>query len=338
MLNPQLDNIHHKIGIRQDCASLLVALCSPETLNAAAKSTTQQLLTQLASATTPVVLAGLGKSFCSGGDLKAAAKQQYGRGYAAALEDLVLKELRARDSFAVMSGATMGFGAGMALAAKVRIATDTTRLAFPENRIGLIPDVGASYWLPRVKPQALGLYLALTGAAMSGADCYYSGLANYYIPIRQLQDLIPLKTQPPGQFFAAAHVSPPKSACKVLPHLPSIQKHFSHPSFSAILHSLSSDASSTWAIDTLKGLRSACPLSLAVCWELFQRGASQSFNDCISSEFNAMVQLSEVHCDNFEAAVRFLQGGPKPVWQPASPEEVLVQAVLTNQAGARLRL
>lgn len=340
MLKLQLDHTAVKVGIREDCASILVALCSAETLNAVPKATTQQLLTQLSSATKPVVLAGLGRCFCAGGDLKAAAAERYGRGYAAVLEDLVLKQLRGRESVVVMTGATMGFGAGMALAAQTRVATDTTKFAFPENSIGLVPDVGASYWLPRMQPQALGLYLALTGAAMNGADCYYAGLADYYVPMSKLQDLTPLKSIAPGQFFASVHISPQKSACRVLHHLSSIQQHFSHSGLRAILHSLANDAS-PWAVSTLRGLKAACPLSLVLCWELFHQGFLQSFNACISSEFSAMVQLTEVHPHNFEAGLAYLLGGPKPVWQPASLEEVetaLVQSVLRNAECARLRL
>jgi len=340
MLKLQLDHITAKVGTREDCASVLVALCSAETLNAVPKATTQQLLTQLCTATKPVVLVGLGRSFCAGGDLKAAAAERYGRGYAAALEDLVIKQLKGSDITVVMSGVTMGFGAGMALAAQTRVATETTKLAFPENGVGLVPDVGASYWLPRMQPRALGLYLALTGAAMNGADCYYAGLATYYVQMSQLQDLTPLKSIAPAQFFASVHRAPSKSACRVLAHLSSIQHHFSHSNLLTIMHSLGSEAS-PWAVATLKGLKSACPLSLAVCWELFHKGANECFNACISSEFNAMVQLTEVHPHNFEAGLAHLLGGPKPAWQPASLEEVetgLVQRVLLNAECARLRL
>ena len=51
----------------------------------------------------------------------------------------------------------------------------------PENGIGLFPDVGASYFLTHYVPKSIGLYISLTGCILSGEDCFYSGLCNYFI-------------------------------------------------------------------------------------------------------------------------------------------------------------
>lgn len=65
----------------------------------------------------------------------------------------------------------MGGGVGISVHGKYRIATEKTLFAMPETAIGLIPDVGGSYFLPRLKGK-LGLYLGLTGDRLQGMKNY----------------------------------------------------------------------------------------------------------------------------------------------------------------------
>lgn len=70
---------------------------------------------------------------------------------------------------AFMDGITMGGGAGLSVHAPFRIATERTVFAMPETSIGFFPDVGASYFLPRLDGK-IGTYLALTSERLTGAD------------------------------------------------------------------------------------------------------------------------------------------------------------------------
>ena len=70
----------------------------------------------------------------------------------------------------------MGGGVGISLPARYRIATERTTFAMPETGIGLFPDVGGGWYLPRL-PGATGLWLALTGARLKAADCELLGIA-----------------------------------------------------------------------------------------------------------------------------------------------------------------
>lgn len=65
----------------------------------------------------------------------------------------------------------MGGGVGISVHGKYRIATEKTLFAMPETAVGLIPDVGGSYFLPRLKGK-LGLYLGLTGDRLQGMENY----------------------------------------------------------------------------------------------------------------------------------------------------------------------
>lgn len=68
---------------------------------------------------------------------------------------------------AIINGITMGGGVGLSIHGKYRIATEKTLFAMPETAIGLFPDVGATYFLSRLKGK-LGIYLGLTGHRLKG--------------------------------------------------------------------------------------------------------------------------------------------------------------------------
>ena len=78
------------------------------------------------------------------------------------------------------SGIVMGGGMGLLCGASHRVVTETSRLAMPEISIGLYPDVGGSYFLPRL-PGKSGLFLGLTGGQMNAADAMYVGLADVMV-------------------------------------------------------------------------------------------------------------------------------------------------------------
>jgi enoyl-CoA hydratase/carnithine racemase len=74
----------------------------------------------------------------------------------------------------------MGGGMGLAQGAKLRIATERTKMAMPETLIGLFPDVGGGYFLSRCQG-ALGEYLGLTGYMLNGAEAVFAGLADVLV-------------------------------------------------------------------------------------------------------------------------------------------------------------
>ena len=69
---------------------------------------------------------------------------------------------------------------GVSVNGKWRIATEKTVFAMPETAIGLIPDVGGGFFLPRLQGQ-LGMFLGLTGHRLKGWDCFSAGLATHAV-------------------------------------------------------------------------------------------------------------------------------------------------------------
>ena len=125
-----------------------------------------------------IILKGAGRAFCAGGDVAALAKwDQEGKEGQRRSSEYFALEYRldhliasyTRPLVAFMDGITMGGGVGLSVHAPFRIATEKTVYAMPETTIGFFPDVGASFFLPRMDGN-LGTYLALTSEQLKGAD------------------------------------------------------------------------------------------------------------------------------------------------------------------------
>ena len=102
---------------------------------------------------------------------------------------------------ALLNGITMGGGAGISLLGSHRIATENTLFAMPETGIGFFSDAGTTHYLSKIQ-NAMGIYLALTGARLNPNQCLALGLVDAYLPAEQLPNLIdelcqrPLKPDP----------------------------------------------------------------------------------------------------------------------------------------------
>ena len=138
-----------------------------------------------------VVLQGAGdKAFSAGGDVKTLARAVMdaapGRFPNPAALAFFSEEYRLDHRIHVYpkpllcwgGGIVMGGGMGLFVGASHRVVTETTRAAMPEITIGLFPDVGGSWFLPKL-PGKSGLFAALTGAPLNGADLLAAGLADF---------------------------------------------------------------------------------------------------------------------------------------------------------------
>src|SRR6185437_1374039 len=90
---------------------------------------------------------------------------------------------------AIMRGITMGGGVGISVHGAYRVITDNTIFAMPETGIGLLPDVGGTYFLPRL-PGSIGMYLALTGQSLNATDTMYAGVGTHFIPAASIPAFI----------------------------------------------------------------------------------------------------------------------------------------------------
>ncbi len=133
------------------------------------------------------------KGFCAGGDMKVLARlgsmkhfekvdsffrKEYGL-------DLKIHQFP-KTVIVIADGITMGGGLGIAAGASICIATERTRMAMPETRIGFFPDVGATGWMFRRCPKGYPEYLGLTGYHMDGIECVRLGFATHFMTSENL--------------------------------------------------------------------------------------------------------------------------------------------------------
>ena len=179
--------------VRREGAAGRITLNRPDALNALTLGMIEGLAEALDAfetdlAVRTVVLDGAGdRSFCAGGDIRALYESRpHGPAFA---EDFWRKEYRLdlriarfpKDVVVFMDGIVMGGGVGVSGHALHRIVTEATAFAMPEAGIGFMPDVGATWLLPRA-PGEIGTYLALTGERIDAADCIYAGVADHFVP------------------------------------------------------------------------------------------------------------------------------------------------------------
>ena len=192
-----------------------------------------------------VIIEGAGeRAFCAGGDV--VGMYHAGRAGSNFWEDFFHDEYRMNQTVAaypdpyvaLLDGVTMGGGVGLSIHGRYRVATERTLFAMPETGIGLIPDVGASYALPRLRGE-IGTWAALTGARLRAADCIYAGIATHYVPSERLpllRELLADGTEPVEQVLATLHVDPGEAP--LLAVRDAIDFHFLHDSVEAIQASL----------------------------------------------------------------------------------------------------
>ena len=174
-----------------------LTLDRPEALNALTVPVKVALRDALASlagdrAVRAVILTGAGRAFCAGQDLAEREAPD------AAPLDVEVRErynpiIRAIRSMgqpviAAVNGVAAGAGASLAFACDLRIAADEARFVLAFGRIGLVPDSGATWFLPRLVGPAKAAELALLGEAIDAAEALRIGLVSRVVPGDQLLD------------------------------------------------------------------------------------------------------------------------------------------------------
>lgn len=141
-----------------------------------------------------IVITGSGGSFCSGADLKSSLAEVQGNlGSLDKAIDLYHATIRAivgapKPVIAAVDGAAVGFGCDLALACDLRIASNEAYFQEKFVRIGLMPDGGGTFWLPRLVGMARAMEMMLTGESVPAARAAEIGLVNRVVPQSSLRD------------------------------------------------------------------------------------------------------------------------------------------------------
>ncbi|HEX9947672.1 MAG TPA: enoyl-CoA hydratase/isomerase family protein [Allosphingosinicella sp.] len=269
-----------------------------------------------------------GRGFCAGGDVVMLARSGAGDGEEARAffhEEYRLNHLLftyAKPTIAFMDGITMGGGVGISQPCRYRIATENTRFAMPETAIGLFPDVGGGWYLPRLQGR-VGQFLALTGARLDGAECFALGLATHYMQSLALDDLKAQILAEPERIEALLdESSTPPPPARIQANLPLIDRLFASDDYEEILAALEEDGSD-WARTELETLRCKSPQACKVSLRLLYDGLRvQDFGHEMRQEYAVATRVVQRH--DFVEGVRALlvDKDNSPRWEPATPEGV----------------
>ncbi|KAI1655684.1 ClpP/crotonase [Daldinia decipiens] len=239
---------------------------------------------------------------------------------------------------AFMDGITMGGGVGLSIHAPFRIATERTLFAMPETTIGFFPDVGASFFLPRMAG-FVGTYLALTSDRLKGANVFYSGIATHYLHSTSLPSLESRLAElrfkdydTMAERLAIIEKTIEEYATGLPPGEPillggelrkAIDRCFSKNDVAEIIAALKAEQGATqaWAEKTLETLHQRSPTSVHVALRQMRLGRDWSISDTFRREYQIAARFMK-HPDFTEGVTARLVLGETPKWQPASLEDI----------------
>ncbi|KAF3842806.1 hypothetical protein F7725_001655, partial [Dissostichus mawsoni] len=260
-----------------------------------------------------VIIRGAGgKAFCAGGDIRAVTEA--GKVGAPLAEDFFREEYTLNHAI---------------------VATEKTLFAMPETAIGLFPDVGGGYFLPRLQGQ-LGLFLALTGFRLKGRDVQRAGVATHFVESEKIpeleKELVDLKSPSAEDVSRVLDSYQNQSALGadkpfvLEQHMSDIDRLFSSSSVEGIVQNLKADGSE-FANTQAKTLSRMSPTSLKITYRQLQAGAALSLQDVLVMEY----RLSQacMRGSDFYEGVRsvLIDKDQNPKWNPSTLEEVSEESV-----------
>uniref|UniRef100_A0A8C5FET3 3-hydroxyisobutyryl-CoA hydrolase n=1 Tax=Gadus morhua TaxID=8049 RepID=A0A8C5FET3_GADMO len=314
----------------------VITLNRPKAMNALNLTMTRLLYPQLKEWETDeqtdiVIIKGAGgRAFCAGGDIIAVTEA--GKSGDPLAQDFFREEyvlnntigMYKKPYIALIDGITMGGGVGLSVHGRFRVATEKTVFAMPETAIGLFPDVGGGYFLPRLQGK-LGMFLALTGFRLKGRDVQRVGVASHFVESQKISalelDLVGLRS-PSNEDVSKLLESYQTQSCLdaekpfvLQPHLQDINrfasksilnindpKHVMHPS-----------------IQTLARMS---PTSLKITFRQLEQGAAMSLQDVLVMEYR-LCQACMRGKDFYEGVRSVLiDKDHSPRWSPATLAEV----------------
>ncbi len=314
-----------------------VTLNRPKALNAVTHHMVRALAAQLDAwkhdpgVTRVVVTAAGERAFSAGGDLRqVTGLGQAGRHQEALVfwrEEYTLNAAikhYPKPYVALIDGIVMGGGVGVSVHGSHRVAGDRFLFAMPEVGIGFFPDVGATWFLPRL-PGEIGTYCALTADRLKTADGVASGVATHHVRSQRFAELAEaLCGNVPVDAVLAAFAEPPGEG-PVMARRGVIDRLFATDRVEDILTRLDAEAGgpdAEWARATAAALRSKAPLSLKLALAQMRRGKGWSFDACMQAEFRIVSRV--IHGHDFYEGVRavIVDKDNAPVWRPATLAEV----------------
>ena len=320
-------------------AAGIVTLNRPQALNAVTHGMVHALRVQLEAwanddAVTRVVVTAAGdRAFSAGGDIR----HLYDLAEAGRHNEMLnfwrdeyplnaLIKAYCKPYVSLIDGIVMGGGVGVSVHGSHRVAGDRFSFAMPEVGIGFFPDVGATWFLPRM-PGEIGTYCALTGERFNAADGFAAGIATHRVPSARFPALLEGLSGTVPVDAVLASFSEPAGEGPIIARKAAIDRLFAGSSVEAILAALDREAASDgpdadWARQSAAGIRAKSPLSVKLALAQVRRGRTFDFATCMRAEFRIVSRI--IHGHDFYEGVRavIVDKDNAPRWRPASLGEV----------------
>jgi enoyl-CoA hydratase len=310
----------------------LITLNRPKALNALTHGMAVAMLARLRDwaeddAVQAVVIQGQGsKAFCAGGDIR--TLYDSGKAETPYALEFYRDEYRLnafikhfpKPYVALLRGFVMGGGVGVSVHGSHRIADETMVFAMPETGIGLFPDVGGSWFLPRL-PGEIGMYLGLTGARLKTADALYAGVATHFVPSAKRDALLESLASGREIDMALRDVADSVPDAYLIAHRAKIDAMFGSASVEEILAALDADHTD-WSDDTARTIRAKSPTATKLAFRQIREGKYLSFDDGMRMEFRMVNRVIAGH--DFYEGVRatIIDKDGAPNWRPATLAQV----------------
>jgi enoyl-CoA hydratase len=310
----------------------IVTLNRPRALNALNSNMVRLIHPQLAEwASDPsvelVIVRGAGeKAFCAGGDIR--QLHDWGKAGDPEMVAFYREEYRLNSFIkhypkpyvALVDGIVMGGGVGLSVHGSHRVAGEKLMFAMPETGIGFFPDVGGTFFLPRM-PGRLGTWLALTASRLGQNDALWSGFATHAVSSADLDAVADALAENGDPDATLARFARPAGEASARALLPVIDRCFSADTVEDILDRLDAEGGE-WAGRQAATIRQKSPTSLKIALRQMQEGAQASFEDCMRTEYRIVSRIP--------AGVDFYEGvraviidkDNAPKWRPDRLEEV----------------
>lgn len=270
-----------------------------------------------------VAIRGAGpRAFCAGGDIRAMWESVCDKTNFAA--SFLADEYRLNAAIAsfpkpyvaLWHGIVMGGGAGVSVHGRYRLADRTLAFAMPETAIGFVPDIGASYFLSRLRGDA-GIWLALSGQRIGQGDALALGLATHAVDQADHDALIEQWARGVAADIAIASFTRQPEAAALMIERSRIAILFAAPTVEAILERLERDGS-VFAVGAAQILRARSPSALKFAHRAQRDGKSLSLQDCLKMEYR--IALRALAAPDFREGVRavLIDKDARPAWNPAA--------------------
>jgi enoyl-CoA hydratase/carnithine racemase len=286
----------------------LITLNRPHALNAVTHAIVRSLTQMLDEwerdpAVTRVIITANGeRAFSAGGDLRALYDLGRARRYDEAMiffrDEYTLnariKHYR-KPYIALIDGIVMGGGVGVSIHGSHRVAGDRFSFAMPEVGIGFFPDIGATWFLPRL-PGGLGAYCALTGERLDAADAVAAGIATHRVDSARFPDLIKALCGAISVDAILGAFAIPAGEGPLAARRDAIVRLFAGDSVEDMLAALDKEATgaagdATFARQAAAAIRKKSPTSLKIALMQVRRGALIDFDECMRTELRIVSRV-----------------------------------------------